>query len=189
MFILTKNVIWDLKWLDCLVRRNKHKDKSSTWVSIGIILMGIINQKEAAGVVAGHENAQQPDCVVTEPFFYYKGYFICTGGRGKLKGKNKWAESMQRPFVVNRGDRLSVCWKKRKYTLTCQFWTLDRTAGKSGQFFSILSSFMKVWNHLRYLYNPQKISSLKIIWWNWLYLSKASQNKLLVISSYSIIPF
>lgn len=59
--------------------------------------MGIIHQKEAAGVVAGPENAQQPDCS-NKAIFYFKGYYIRAG-----------KELKQQSLVVNRGDRLSVC--------------------------------------------------------------------------------
>lgn len=37
-----------------------------------LIFMNIINQKEAAGVIAGPGSSQQPNCVVTKPFFILK---------------------------------------------------------------------------------------------------------------------
>lgn len=37
-----------------------------------LIVMNIINQKEVAGVISGPGSSQQPNCVVTKPFFIPK---------------------------------------------------------------------------------------------------------------------
>lgn len=102
--------------------------------------------------------------VWSQSYFLFQRVFYMYWGKIQVKGKNKWTESMQWSLVFNRGDRLLVYWEKWKNTLICQFWTLKCTAGKSGQFSSIPSSFIheSLEPFALSLPCPQAISSLKV---------------------------
>lgn len=64
---------------------NKHRAKNS---KLEPILFGIIHQKEAAGVVAGPGNAQQPDCS-HKAIFLFQRILHMYWGKTQVKGKNK----------------------------------------------------------------------------------------------------
>lgn len=82
--------------------------------------MGIIHQKEAAGVVAGPENAQQSDCS-HKAIFYSKEYFIHPAEKLKLRGKINEQSICSNHLRLIEVIGYQPAERNEKNTLICQF--------------------------------------------------------------------